>query len=200
MKLRRWKTFSISINMSWSFAKNMDTPSEILTGTSPNGRPLRDTATPDDREYWTDIWVQSFCLTPGKQRWFPVYVDQEPLPPDERRSAEIQAILDEIKREYAVYQAKQSCWLKRTGWILHLWESNLEHLAHAARLPGKDDPELEVIADAVEDLIEDCVKGLASLPLDIRRWLRSDHPTEMHPRPMGRLTNRIVHYKYREHL
>ncbi|KAG6277208.1 hypothetical protein E4U47_007401 [Claviceps purpurea] len=85
----------------------------------------------------------------------------------------------------------QSCWLERTGWILHLWESNLEHLAHAARLPGKDEPELEVIADAIEDLIGDCVKGLASLPLGIRRWLRSDHPTEMHPRPMGRLTNRI---------
>ncbi|KAG6247583.1 hypothetical protein E4U24_003094 [Claviceps purpurea] len=177
----------------------------------------------------TDIWVQSFCLTPGKQRWFPVYVDQEPLPPDERRSAEIQAILDEIKREYAVCQAKQereqderdarmypmlntpltdleiapmyqSCWLKRTGRVLHLWESNLEHLAHAARLPGKDEPELEVIADAIEDLIGDCVKGLASLPLGIRRWLRSDHPTEMHPRPMGRLTNRIVHYKIREYL
>ncbi|KAG6233299.1 hypothetical protein E4U48_001597 [Claviceps purpurea] len=128
--------------MSWSFAKNMDTPSEILTGTcetttttrsasekhfatipqsptdctrvlhyraqAPNGRPLRDTATPDDREYWTDIWVQSFCLTPGKQRWFPVSVDKEPLPPDERRSAEVQeAILDEVKREYTVYQAKQ---------------------------------------------------------------------------------------------
>ncbi|KAG6233300.1 hypothetical protein E4U48_001598 [Claviceps purpurea] len=94
----------------------------------------------------------------------------------------------------------QSCWLERTGWILHLWESNLEHLAHAARLPGKDEPELEVIADAIEDLIEDCVKGLASLPLDIRRWLRSDHPTEMHPRPIGRSTNRIVHYKIREYL
>ncbi|KAG6321566.1 hypothetical protein E4U22_001719 [Claviceps purpurea] len=90
----------------------------------------------------------------------------------------------------------QSCWLKRTGWVLHLWESNLEHLAHAAGLPGKDEPELEVIADAIKDLIEDCVKGLASLPLDIRRWLRSDHPTEMHPRPIGRSTNRVVHYKY----
>ncbi|KAG6161574.1 hypothetical protein E4U11_003321 [Claviceps purpurea] len=178
---------------------------------APNGRPLRDTATPDDREYRTDIWVQSFCLTPGKQRWFPVYVDQEPLPPDERRSAEIQAILDEVKREYTderdarmytmlntpltdleIAPMYQSCWLKRTGRVLHLWESNLEHLAHTARLPGKDEPELEVIADAIEDLIGDFVKGLASLPLDIRRWLRSDHPTEMHPRPMGRLTNRIV--------
>ncbi|KAG5942302.1 hypothetical protein E4U59_001188 [Claviceps monticola] len=89
----------------------------------------------------------------------------------------------------------QSYWQKRTGWILHFWESNLEHLAHAARLPGKDEPELEVVADAIEDLIEDCVKGLALLPLDLRRWLRSDHSTEMHPRPMGRLTNRCVHYK-----
>ncbi|KAG5995017.1 hypothetical protein E4U52_000484 [Claviceps spartinae] len=139
-------------------------------------------STPDDREYWTDIWVQSFCLTPGKQRCFPVYVDEGPPPPDECRSAEIQAILDEVKLEYAVYQAKkereedernarmypmrntpltdleitliyQSYWLERTGWVLHLWESNLAHLAHAARLPGKDEPELEVIADAIEDCV-----------------------------------------------
>ncbi|KAG6253987.1 hypothetical protein E4U23_006951 [Claviceps purpurea] len=206
----------------------MDTPSEILTGTLSHGlhqsAPLPSASSQratiarhcdaSDREYWTDIWVQSFCLTPGKQRWFPVYVDKEPLPPDERRSAEIQAILDEVKREYAVYQEKQEREQDERDARMYpmlntpltdleiapMYQSNLEHLAHAARLPGKDEPELEVIADAIEDLIEDCVKGLASLPLDVRRWLRSDHPTEMHPRPIGRLTNRIVHYKYREHL
>jgi hypothetical protein len=39
----------------------------------------------------------------------------------------------------------------------------LKHLTHAARLPGKDEPELKVVADLVDEVIEDCVKGLALL-------------------------------------
>jgi hypothetical protein len=46
-------------------------------------------STPGDREHWVDVWVQSFCLTPGKQRWFVVSVeegqaaaDAAPIPDD----------------------------------------------------------------------------------------------------------------------
>jgi hypothetical protein len=46
-------------------------------------------STPGDREHWAGVWVQSFCLTPGKQRWFVVYVeeggttaDAAPMPED----------------------------------------------------------------------------------------------------------------------
>jgi hypothetical protein len=49
----------------------------------------------------------------------------------------------------------------------------LKHLTHTARLPGKDELELKVVADSVDEVIEDCVKGLASLPQEIRRWLKS---------------------------
>ncbi|KAG5913929.1 hypothetical protein E4U61_006305 [Claviceps capensis] len=51
-------------------------------------------------------------------------------------------------------------WWNRTRWVVYLEKSNLKHLAHAARLPGTGEPELKVVADSVDQLIEDCVKGL----------------------------------------
>jgi hypothetical protein len=52
--------------------------------------------------------------------------------------------------------------------VTHLRKSNLKHLAHTARLLGKDEPGLKVVADSVDEVIEDCVKGLASLLQEIR--------------------------------
>jgi hypothetical protein len=33
---------------------------------------------PSEREYWREVWIQSFSLTPGKQRWFVVRIEEEP--------------------------------------------------------------------------------------------------------------------------
>jgi hypothetical protein len=68
-----------------------------------------------------------------------------------------------------IAQTDQTGWWKRTDWVTHLGGSNLRHLAHAARLPDKDEPWLKVVADSVDEMIEECVKGLASLPQEIRR-------------------------------
>ena len=45
-------------------------------------------------------------------------------------------------------------------------------------------------------MIEDCVKGLASLPQEIRRWLKSAKMEEVDPRPMGRLQNQDSQDRY----
>jgi hypothetical protein len=47
--------------------------------------------------------------------------------------------------------------------------SNKRHLAHAARLPSKDEPVLKQVCDLVEALVEDCVAGLSTLPQELRR-------------------------------
>jgi hypothetical protein len=80
--------------------------------------------------------------------------------------------------------------------VTHLRKSNLKHLAYAARLPGKDEPELKVVADSVDEVIEDCVKGLASLPQEIRRWLKSAKMEEVDQRPIGRLQNQNSQDRY----
>ncbi|KAG6018228.1 hypothetical protein E4U40_000534, partial [Claviceps sp. LM458 group G5] len=48
------------------------------------------------------------------------------------------------------------------------------------------EPALKVVADAVDELIEDCVKGLESAPLDVRRLIKGVGE-DPHPVPMGRL-------------
>lgn len=168
---------------------------------------------PGDREHWADVWVQSFCLTPGKQRWFVIRVeegettaDAAPMPEDVL--AKKKAILQDFgemrakrKLQLEVMDAEiaptdQTGWWKRTDWVTHLGESNLRHLAHAARLPGKDEPGLKVVADSVDELIDECVKGLASLPQEIRRWLKSAKMEEVDQRPMGRLQNQNSQDRY----
>ncbi|KAG6197250.1 hypothetical protein E4U35_007578 [Claviceps purpurea] len=57
-------------------------------------------------------------------------------------------------------------WWNWTQWVVHLGKSDLQHLS-------TDEPELTVVADAVGQLIEDCVKGLDSARLEVRRALKS---------------------------
>jgi hypothetical protein len=167
----------------------------------------------EEKEHWTNVWVQSFCSKSGKQRWFIVSVeggqttvDAAPIPDDVLAQkeailldfggmrAERRLQLDVLDAEIA--QTDQTGWWKRTDWVTHLGKSNLKHLAHAARLPGKDEPELKVVADSVDEVIEDCVKGLASLPQEIRRWLKSAKMEEVDQRPMGRLQNQNSQDRY----
>ncbi|KAG6162092.1 hypothetical protein E4U11_002908 [Claviceps purpurea] len=50
-------------------------------------------------------------------------------------------------------------WWNWTQWVVHLGKSNLQHLS-------TDESELKVVADAVGQLIEDCVKELDSARLE----------------------------------
>ncbi|CAE7173591.1 RecQ family helicase [Pyrenophora teres f. teres] len=80
-------------------------------------------------------------------------------------------------------------WFKRTGWLLFFEGRNLAHLAHQARLPDRDEEKLQLAATLIVQLIERCVKGLATLPRETRRWLRSARPTDPDQRPLARLQN-----------
>ncbi|KAG6042747.1 hypothetical protein E4U33_001837, partial [Claviceps sp. LM78 group G4] len=86
-------------------------------------------------------------------------------------------------------------WWKRTQWVAHLGNSNLQYLAHAARLPRADEPELKLVADAVDELIEDCVKGLESAPMTARRLIRGVGE-DPHPQPLGRLDQPDTQTRY----
>jgi hypothetical protein len=48
---------------------------------------------------------------------------------------------------------------------------------------------MHVAAQLTERLIEKCVKGLANLPQETRRWLRSARQTKVGQRPLARLQN-----------
>lgn len=87
-------------------------------------------------------------------------------------------------------------WFKRTGWVEHLADSNFKHLAHASRLPDRDETELLQAARLVDTLIERGVDGLRTLHRETRRWLRSAQQTDIDVRPLARLQNPESQLRY----
>lgn len=69
-------------------------------------------------------------------------------------------------------------WFKRTGWLPFLKGRNLAYLGYIAHLPDRSEAKLRTAADLTENLIEQSVKSLATLPRETRRWLLA-HLQEM---------------------
>jgi hypothetical protein len=158
--------------------------------------------------------VQSFCPASQSPRWFVVTgvesddtgdegANEDPPVSQVDRQNVLQtfrAMDDRHRQELEIVNAPmetdQTGWWKKTGWIEHLQGSNKRYLAHAARLPSKDEPVLKQVGALVEALVEDCVAGLSTLPQELRRWLRSVKMSEADPRPMGRLQNKDSQKRY----
>jgi len=159
-----------------------------------------------DPEHWTDVKVQTFFTRGGFQRYFTVHVPEEQE--QETRRAElgdcegfVAATLGAWKKTDEDYERSQEVadartaktdrtgWFNRTAWPEHIAKRNLTLLAHARRLPDRDEKELQRVAHAVDLLTERCVAGLSTLALETRRWLKSAKREEVDVRPMGRLQN-----------
>lgn len=82
-----------------------------------------------------------------------------------------------------------TAWFTLTGWLPHLAGRNYAHLAHQLWMPNRDEPKLKRAVWLVDQLIERSVAGLATLPRETRRWLRSAQMNNIHEQPMGRLQN-----------
>jgi hypothetical protein len=73
----------------------------------------------------------------------------------------------------------KTSWYKRAGWLELFKDRNLVRLAHQARLSDRNEVKLQAAAQLTEQLIERCVKGLATLAQETRRWLRSARQTDI---------------------
>lgn len=91
-------------------------------------------------------------------------------------------------------------WFKRTGWLEHLAQRNLTHLAFQLRMPDQAEPKLRLAAELVERLIERSVRGLATVAQETRRWLKSPQQAEPCLQPMGRLQNPESQAGYTRHI
>jgi hypothetical protein len=82
-------------------------------------------------------------------------------------------------------------WFKRTRWDEHLQAyPDWKLLSYATRPPGDDEPELKQVGLAVEELVEQAVRGLSTLLIDTLRWLRSPIPNEADARPLSNMQNK----------
>jgi superfamily II DNA helicase RecQ len=146
------------------------------------------------------VKVQSFFRTGGLQKYFIVGLADAVDPENASVEAAIEAQLAEYKvTQQEVEEELQTLedaaktdktgWFKRTGWLEFFKDRNLVHLAHQARAPDRGERKLKLAAQLTEGLIERSVKGLATLPQELRRWLRSAKQSEIDVRPLGRLQN-----------
>lgn len=170
-------------------------------------------STRQDREHWTSVKVQTFFASSGFQRYFTVHVPEPEGEAASRADNEgdeefVQAMLSEWKKadedyekglevaDAEVAKTDRTGWYSRTGWPEHMAKRNLTYLAHARRLPDRDEKELKQVCSVVDMLIERCVSGLSTLAHETRRWLRSAKREEVDVRPMGRLENADSQERY----
>jgi hypothetical protein len=146
------------------------------------------------------VKVQSFFRTRGLRKYFIVDLVDAGNGESEQVENVVQAQLaeykltqQEIEEELQTLEeaakTDKTGWFKRTGWLEFLKDRNLVHLAHQARAPDHDERKIKLAAELTEQLVERSVKGLATLPQEIRRWLRSAKQSEVDPRPLARLQN-----------
>jgi len=99
-----------------------------------------------------------------------------PVPPLDSRAQEVvQRLKDRVNRMYAAHEAEmekmdatilkqdRTGWYSRTKWQQHLAGRNLKHLAHATRLPEKNEPGLIEIIRVFDRLASYCLDGLSTL-------------------------------------
>jgi superfamily II DNA helicase RecQ len=160
------------------------------------------------------VKVQTFFPTGGLQRYFTVNAansNSEPSIPREveevvrRRLVEWKATKQIHDKRAQIMDAEaaktdKTGWFKRTGWLEHLANRNLVHLAHQVRLPDRDEVNLQVAAKRVEQLMERSVKGLSTLARETRRWLKSAKQFEVDQRPIGRLQNPESQARYASYM
>jgi hypothetical protein len=96
---------------------------------------------------------------------------------------------DEMQVMEEAVKTDETGWLTRTKWLPFLKGRNLAHLGYAARLPDRNEAKLRLAAELTEKLIEQSVRGLATLPDDTRRWLKSAKQAEVDVRPLARMQN-----------
>jgi hypothetical protein len=157
--------------------------------------------TGDKRQMFDCVKVQTLFRTGGLQKYFVVNLESTEIGEEgavvehtvQGQLAEYRATQESVEQELQVLgeaaKTDKTGWFKRTGWLEHFKNRNLVHVAHQARLPGHDERKLKLAAELTERLLERSVKGLSTLALETRRWLRSAQPTKIDPRPLARLQN-----------
>jgi hypothetical protein len=154
----------------------------------------------DKSALYGSVKVQTFFSSGGLQKYFIVDLgvgeNGENFNPNQVVQQQLnnyQKVRQQLEEEMQVIEeaakTKKTGWFKRTGWLTFFEGRNLAHLGHQARLPDRNEVKRQAAAELTERLIEKCVKGLATLPRETRRWLRSAKQAQADQRPLARLQN-----------
>lgn len=180
---------------------------------------LRQHCKKDHQQAWTGeksslyktVKVQSFFRTAGMQKYFVVETDDAGNPENANVEVAVQEELaaysltqQQIQEELQILEAAaktdKTGWFKRTGWLEFFKGRNLKHLVHQARAPDRGEDKMKLAAELTERLVERSVRGLATLPHELRRWLRSAKLSEADTRPLARLQNPESQARYASYM
>ena len=164
-------------------------------------------------QYWSSVYAQTFFVGGGFTKYFAVQYEHVVVEEAAATSTPVRATLSDdaqedlqrIKAEWSaarashektleilekdVLQQDRTAWFKRTCWPEHLAKRHLRHLAHATRLPDRDEAVLQQAVRVVDLLMKQAVTGLSTLDIELRRWIKSVQQTEPDQRPIARLQN-----------
>jgi len=90
-------------------------------------------------------------------------------------------------QDQEVLKQDKTGWWTLTGWPEHFRGRHLDYLAHASRVPDKDDTMLQEVVRICNVTLHHATAGLSSLHRELRRWLRSPKLEEVASRPLARL-------------
>lgn len=169
-------------------------------------------ATLTDPQHWDLVKAQTFFKTGRFRRYFTISLvtaagraatgslDEATLISHEVQEAQSQRAQELDVAEATIAKTDRTGWFNRNGWPEHLSSRNLAQLSWASRLPDRHDAILCQAVKVVELAIEQSVAGLATLPLETRRWLRSPKSSEIDERPLARLQNLESQQRYASYI
>ena len=158
----------------------------------------------DDPKHWTEVKVQTF-FGHIYQRYF-IVASEEKSRESSADEDEDAAIRDQLLREFddldtqdqkrleiadsKTEKSDNTGWWNFVQWRPHFGSRNIRRIAHASRLPDRNDKQLQRASEIVSMMIKRAVDGLSSLHDDTPYWLRTANSTEkVENRPMVRLQN-----------
>jgi superfamily II DNA helicase RecQ len=168
---------------------------------------------PEHPQYWSSVYAQTFFVGGGFTKYFAVQYEHVAVEEAAATSTPVRATLSDdaqedlqrIKTEWSaarashektlemlekdVLQQDRTAWFKRTCWPEHLAKRHLRYLAHATRLPDRDEAVLQEAVRVVDLLMKQAVTGLSTFDIELRRWIKSAQQTEPDQRPIARLQN-----------
>jgi hypothetical protein len=163
-----------------------------------------------DPIHWKKVKVQTFFGV-GFQRYFTVASEdcqeEDVSAPDSTASVneaedELKEFLQEMKvgrekdaerkkiLDSAMEKMDNTGWWNHTRWLDHFGDRHLGNIAHASRLPDREERELLDGEQIIISMIKSAVDGLSLLHDDTPNWLRTANSTSLvENRPMVRLQN-----------
>jgi hypothetical protein len=165
----------------------------------------------DQPWFWSTVSAQTFFTGGGFVKYFAVEAPRSlnhaisATPPSQTLSAAAGGDLQRIQAEWSATREQyrqtlarldeemvkqdRTSWFNRTEWPQHLAKRNMKFLAHASRLPDRDELVLQEVVRVLDLLMHQAVTGLSTLDIETRRWLKSAKRAEPDVRPFARLQN-----------